>query len=221
MYQKHDLYGFKNNVNGSMAEYMRFPPEALVYKIPKDMPVEQGLLVKPAAAQTLRRPRRSETRTLWCCPAGRWAWAWSKPSSLASRHPQVVLDMNDTRLAKAKAFSADIVMNPGKEDVIKKIVEMTDGYGCDIYIEATGHPSSVQQGLEMIRKMGRFVEFSVFKDLVTVDWSIISDRKELDALGAHLSPYCYEPVIKWIEDGNLPTDGVVSLGPLEQWQDRL
>jgi threonine dehydrogenase-like Zn-dependent dehydrogenase len=62
----------------------------------------------------------------------------------------------------------------------------------------------------MIRKLGRFVEFSVFKDLTTVDWSIIGDRKELDVLGAHLSPHCYEPVIKWIADGSLPTAGVVT-----------
>ena len=86
-------------------------------------------------------------------------------------------------------------MNPGKVDAVKAIKEMTGGYGCDIYIEATGHPASVQQGLEAIRKMGTFVEFSVFGDLVKVDWSIISDRKELNLLGSHLSPYCYDTVI--------------------------
>lgn len=42
-------------------------------------------------------------------------------------------------------------------------------HGCDIYIEATGHPSSVTQGLNMIRKLGRFVEFSVFGAPTTVD----------------------------------------------------
>ena len=74
----------------------------------------------------------------------------------------IVLDMKDERLEKAKKFGADLVMNPGKEDVVARIKELTDGYGCDIYIEATGHPSSVEQGLKMIRKLGRFVEFSVF-----------------------------------------------------------
>ena len=131
----------------------------------------------------------------------------------------IVLDMNETRLAKAKEFGADIVMNPAKEDVVAKIKEMTDGYGCDIYIEATGHPSSVQQGLDAIRKMGRFVEFSVFGQPVTVDWSIISDRKELDLLGVHLSPFCYDTVIDWIGSGKLPTDGVVSHKfSLDEWE---
>lgn len=118
--------------------------------------------------------------------------------------------MKDDRLELAKKFGADIVMNPGKDDVEEKIKELTDGYGCDVYIEAAGHPSSVAQGLSMIRKLGTFIEFSVFDQDVTVDWSIISDRKELDLLGSHLSPYTYPWVIEHIEDGSLPTDGVVT-----------
>ncbi len=89
-------------------------------------------------------------------------------------------------------------------------MELTDGYGCDIYIEATGNPSSVVQGLQMIRKLGRFVEFSVFSNPVTIDWSIIGDRKELDILGAHLSPYCFPFVIDGIANKKLNTDGVVT-----------
>ncbi len=74
--------------------------------------------------------------------------------------------------------------------MLAKIREITDGYGCDIYIEATGHHKAVNQGLAMLRKLGRFVEFSVFNDEATVDWSIIGDRKELDVLGSHLGPTC-------------------------------
>ena len=68
--------------------------------------------------------------------------------------------------------------------------------------------------------MGRFVEFSVFGKPVTVDWSIISDRKELDLLGSHLSPFCYDTVIEWIGNGKLPTDGVVSHKfSLDDWEE--
>jgi threonine dehydrogenase-like Zn-dependent dehydrogenase len=130
-----------------------------------------------------------------------------------------VIDLNDTRLAKAKEFGADVVLNPGKEKVIQTVLDMTDGYGYDIYIEASGHAASVGQGLEMIRKLGRFVEFSVFKEPASVDWSIIGDQKELDIRGAHLSPYSYPAVIKWIQDGSLPTAGVVTHKfSLEDWE---
>ena len=221
MCQKHDVYGFQNNVNGGMAEYMRYPHGSLKYKVPNDMPIEQALLIEPYACSKHCVDRANITNEDVVVLSGAGTLGLGMVGAIRKRNPAtlVVLDMNNLRLEKAKEFGADIVMNPGEVDVVEKILEMTDGYGCDIYIEATGHPSSVKQGLEMIRKMGTFVEFSVFADLVTVDWSIISDRKELDLFGAHLSPYCYEPVIKWIADGSLPTAGVVSHKfSLDDWE---
>jgi len=87
---------------------------------------------------------------------------------------------------------------------------MTEGYGCDVYIEATGHPSSVHQGLNMIARHGRFVEFSVFGEKVTVDWTIISDTKELSINGGHLGPYCYPTAIRMIRDNLIPVDQIIT-----------
>ncbi|MEG0354190.1 MAG: erythritol/L-threitol dehydrogenase, partial [Lachnospiraceae bacterium] len=47
----------------------------------------------------------------------------------------------------------------------------------------------------------------------------IGDRKELDILGAHLSPYAYPFVIENIENKTLKTGGVVSnMFPIEEWE---
>lgn len=139
-----------------------------------------------------------------------------------SRNPSklIVLDMSDGRLELARKFGADIVWNPGKVDVVEKIMEMTEGYGCDIYIEATGSPAAVRQGMQMIRKLGRFVEFSVFGKETSLDWSVIGDKKELDVLGAHISPYCYPYVISHMCDGSIRTDGVVTRTyALKDWEE--
>ena len=99
------------------------------------------------------------------------------------------------------------------------IMKLTDGYGCDTYIEATGHPSSVTQGMAMIRKLGRFVEFSVFGAPTTLDWSIIGDRKELDIRGAHLSPYTYPVAIDLLERGLVTSKGIVTHSyKLSDWE---
>ena len=87
---------------------------------------------------------------------------------------------------------------------------LLDGYGCDVYIEATGHPAAVEQGLNMIRKLGTFVEFSVMREKVTADWTIIGDSKELNVHGAHLGPYCYPVAIRMIGQGLLPMDEIVT-----------
>lgn len=222
MCEKHDLFGFQNNVNGGMAEYVRLTKEALPYLVPENMPIEKAALIEPYGCSFHCVDRARVKTTDFVVQSGAGTLGLGMIGALRQANPKclVVLDMNDNRLAKAKEFGADIVMNPGKEDVVSRIKEMTGGYGCDIYIEATGHPSSVQQGLDCIRKLGRFVEFSVFGEKVSVDWSIISDRKELDLLGVHLSPFCYDTVIEWIGNGKLPTDGVVSHKlPLEKWEE--
>src|SRR6266576_3476984 len=56
----------------------------------------------------------------------------------------------------------------------------------------------------------------------SVDWSIISDDKELNVLGAHLGPYCWPAAIRMIESGVLPMDKICTHQlPLTEFQDGL
>lgn len=222
MCQPHATFGFQSENNGGMAEYVRYPKTAVIHKLPEDMPVEKALLVEPYSCSKHCVDRAQITNEDVVVIAGAGTLGLGMVTYARMKNPArlVVLDMIDTRLEKASEFGADIVLNPGKEDAVQRIMELTGGYGCDIYIEATGHPASVKQGLAMIRKLGRFVEFSVFGEETSVDWSTIGDGKELDVLGAHLSPYCYPFVIGHIYDGSLKTDGVLSsIYSLEDWQE--
>jgi erythritol/L-threitol dehydrogenase len=221
MDERHYVYGFQYEVNGGFAEYMKFPKESINYKVPNDIPTEKAVLIEPYACSKHGVDRANIGNEDIVVISGVGVIGLGMVGAAKLRNPAVLiaLDLNDHRLELARRFGADIVMNPSRDDVVGRIKELSGGYGCDKYIEVSGHPASVQQGLELLRKHGTFVEFSVFKDLVTVDWSIISDRKELDVLGGHLSPYCYKPVIEWIESGELPTDGVVTHRlALEEWE---
>lgn len=205
-----------------MAEYVRYPKNAVISRVPEEMPLEKALLIEPygCSKHAVDRAQIGSEDVVVISGAGTLGLGMITYARMRNPALLIALDLADNRLEKAKEFGADLVMNPQKEDVTKKVLELTEGYGCDIYIEATGHPSSVQQGLNMIRKLGRFVEFSVFGQPATIDWSIIGDRKELDVLGSHLSPYCYPFVIRNIGNGSLKTDGVVSaMFPIEQWEE--
>ena len=205
-----------------MAEYVRYPKTAVLHRVPEDMPLEKALLIEPysCAKHAVDRAQITVEDVVVISGAGTLGLGMITYARMMNPAKLIVLDMKDERLEKAKEFGADLVMNPGKMDVIKAIQDLTDGYGCDIYIEATGHPSSVVQGLQVIRKLGRFVEFSVFAEPTTVDWTLIGDNKELDVLGSHLSPYCYPFVIENIANGNLKTDGVVSrYFTVDQWEE--
>jgi L-iditol 2-dehydrogenase len=74
----------------------------------------------------------------------------------------------------------------------------------------------------MIRKLGRFVEFSVFGKDTTADWTLIGDRKELDVRGVHLGPYCYPIAIDLLARGKVTSKGIVTHNyDLGEWDDAL
>jgi threonine dehydrogenase-like Zn-dependent dehydrogenase len=210
--KKHDVFGFKNYLNGGFAEYALLPKTARVYRIPDDMPLKSAVLIEPYACSYHAVERagiepQDFAVVSGCGPLG---LAMITAAKLKNPAKLVALDLFDKRLSRALDFGADAAINPGETDAAKAILEMTGGYGCDVYIEATGHPASVTQGLEAICKGGRFVEFSVFNEPVSCNWSVIGDGKELDIYGVSLSPDCFPPAIEKICSGELKTDGVVT-----------
>lgn len=222
MCQPHDMLGFQYYNNGGMAEYVRYPKNCVISKIPEEMSLDQALLIEPYGCSKHAVDRANMTNEDVVVISGAGTLGLGMITYARMKNPKllIVLDMQQNRLDKAKEFGADLVFNPGQCDIEKEILALTDGYGCDVYIEATGNPASVIQGLTIIRKLGRFVEFSVFSQETTVDWSIIGDRKEIDILGAHLSPYAYPFVIENIVNGKLKTEGIVSRTfKLEDWQE--
>ena len=47
MCQPHDMLGFQSYNNGGMAEYVRYPKNCVISRVPEDMTIEQALLVEP------------------------------------------------------------------------------------------------------------------------------------------------------------------------------
>ena len=221
MCQPHDIFGFQSSNNGGMAEYVLYPKNAVISRVPEEMTMEEALLIEPYGCSKHCVDRAQITNEDVVVISGCGTLGLGMITYARMKNPKllIALDMQDSRLEKAKEFGADLVFNPGKVKVADEVRKMTEGYGCDIYIEATGHPSSVMQGMDMIRKLGRFVEFSVFGAPTTLDWSIIGDRKELDVLGSHLSPYAFPFVIENITNGKLKTNGVVTrMFTLDEWE---
>lgn len=225
MCQRHDIYGFKHEqAEGSWAEYMKFPAGAINYKVPPEVKREHAALVEPLACG-IHAVERGETQlgdVVVIAGMGPIGLCMLQIARLKSPGLLIALDLQPKRLALARELGADMALNPAEEDVIQQVLDLTDGCGCDVYIEATGAEAGVIQGLQMIRKLGTFVEFSVHAGPVAVDWSIIGDQKELNVHGSHLSPYCYPRAIQYISDGTIAADKIVTHTlPLERFQEAI
>ena len=212
MCEKHDVYGFQNNVNGGMAQYMIFPKESITHHVPEEIPLQEAILVEPLACSLHAVQRANVQLDDVVVVAGAGTIGLGIIGGLRLKNPAklIALDVRPMRLELARRLGADIVLNPREDDVVSIVKDLTGGYGCDTYIEASGYAGAVVQGLSMLRKLGTFVEFSVFNEDVKVDWSIISDRKELNVLGGHLGPYCYPLAIDLIGRRSIDVRGIVT-----------
>lgn len=220
----HDMYGFKRRTPGAMAEYMVFPAEALVYPVSKDLPAQHAAFAEPLSC-SLHAVERAQISfddvvvVAGCGPIG-----LGMVAGAASKSPArvVALDLEADKLDLALRCGATDVVNISEQDPVAVVAAMTEGYGADVYLEGTGHPSAVAQGLNLLRKLGTYVEYGVFGSDVTVDWSIISDDKELDVRGAHLGPNCWPAAIRMLESGRLPMEEICTHQlPLAKFADGL
>ncbi len=224
MCQVHHIYGFQKVVNGGMAEYMKFPAGALNYKVPPEVPASFGALIEPLACSihAVQRGNIEFGDVVVIAGCGTLGLGMIGAARLKNPGLLIAVDLNDDRLETAKTLGADVGINPGQEDALQRVRDLSEGYGCDVFIEATGHPKAVEMGLHMIRKLGTFVEFSVMREPVTVDWTIIGDTKELNIHGAHLGPYCYPLAIDYLHRGLVNVAPIITHHlPLEGYQDAL
>jgi threonine dehydrogenase-like Zn-dependent dehydrogenase len=91
----------------------------------------------------------------------------------------IVIDGLDDRLELARQFGADQLIDlrqfPRPEDRVRRVKNLTDGWGADIVVELAGHARVVPEGLLMLGNGGTYVEIgNICQDITcTFDPSVI------------------------------------------------
>ncbi len=220
----HDIFGFRQSVPGSWAEFMILPAASRIYKLPDGMSGREAAVIEPLAC-SIHAVQRAEIQlgdVVVVAGAGTLGLGMLAAAKLRGPSLLISIDPREYRLRAAEKMGADLVLNPRKEDVVSKVRELTGGCGCDVYIDATGYADSVLPGLLMLRKLGTFVEYGVFAEPATIDWTIIGDMKELNIHGAHLAPYTFPLAIDYIHRGVIDVSNIVTHElPLEKYPEAL
>jgi threonine dehydrogenase-like Zn-dependent dehydrogenase len=205
MCQRHYIFGFKRYTHGGMAKYNLFPANAIVHQVPESLSAGEAAYIEPMACawHAVERGEIKAGDTVVVCGVGNIGLCMLQIAKLFNPGKLIALDARAYRLDLARQFGADEAIDVTSQDAVQIVRDLTDGYGCDVYIEASGNPAAVQQGLDMIRKLGTFVEFSVFNEPATINWTIIGDTKELNIHGSHLGPGGYAPSIRALAEGTV------------------
>lgn len=223
MCQHQHIHGHQKIVaEGGMAQYMKYTVQDLVHKVPKSIPARNAALIEPlaCAVHTVERAGMHFNDVVVVAGMGPIGLCDLQLAKLKNPKLLIAVDAKDSRLEAARQLGADVCLNPLKCNAADEVRKLSDGYGCDVYINVTGHPSGCVQGLDMIRKLGTFVEFGVFGSDTTVNWSVIGDRKEIDIHGAHIGgQHGYEVAISMLAKGMILADKIVTHEiPLSDWK---
>ncbi|UCF95152.1 MAG: alcohol dehydrogenase catalytic domain-containing protein, partial [Desulfobacterales bacterium] len=208
----HAVFGIVE-YNGGWAHHMLYPQNSLVHKVPENVSWADAAVIEPLACALhgVNRARIQFGQTvvvMGCGPIGLFMLQGAK---LKNPRQVIAVDLDDHRLEVARDLGADMTVNPSKEDAVAKVKAVTeDGIGCDVVLEAAGSNKSVRSAIDMLRRGGRLMEFSVFAEEVALDWSIISDIKELEIIGGHLGFHTYKPAIDFMARGLITSRGIAS-----------
>src|SRR3984885_1794550 len=157
---------FGHLINGLQAEYARVPfADNSVYKLPDELSDEQVLFladILPTAFEGgVLNGMVSPGDTVAIVGAGPVGLAAILTAQLYTPGRIVAIDLADTRLESARKFGADMTINNGREDALAQIVEMTDGLGADVALEAVGVPDTFELACQLIRPGGRVANIGV------------------------------------------------------------
>lgn len=153
----------------------RFPANSLTHIVPKELTPAEAVYIEPLACAIHCVERGDIQFNDVVVVSGCGSLGLGMIAAAARKHPKllIALDTLDFKLDVAKACGADLTLNVAKCDAIAKIKELTDGYGCDVYIEAAGASQSVIQGMQV---GGRVVALMFVLTLIEDDLSTRSIR---------------------------------------------
>ena len=208
----HHIFGV-SGPNGGWAKHMLYPKGSLVHKVPEEVSWGDAAIIEPLSCAlhgvNLANIQLGETVVIMGCgPIGMFMLQGAKLKNPANL---IAIDVDQGRLELAKRLGATCTINPKQEDPVEIVKSLTqDGIGCDVVLEAAGSNASVKAAVNMLRRGGRLMEFSVFAEEVSFDWSIISDIKELTVIGGHLGWRTYPVAIDLLAKGLITSQGIVS-----------
>jgi threonine dehydrogenase-like Zn-dependent dehydrogenase len=185
---------------GGFAEYVYVDLEMLpgtkVYKLPDDMPLRLGALSEPLTSciRAFNRAIRAGGFT-WgdtvviqgSGPIGILAIAAAR--EMGAGRVICVGAPETPRLELAREFGAeatvDIEAVTQAQQRIARVRDIVGGFGADLVMDCSGHPSAGPEGIEMLRDGGTYVEMGQFTDAGAIEtsWHRIC-AKDLNVLGS-------------------------------------
>ena len=143
--------------DGTFAEY-RAVPAFIACKLPDSVSPVDAAFIEPIslAVRTFEhvKPMLGDTVAIIGPGSIGLFHLQAFKSAGAAKIMVIGLDKDAKRFEIAKKLGADHIINGSKEDVVKRVRELTNGLGADIVVETANHPSTVPLAVNLAAAQG-------------------------------------------------------------------
>ena len=153
------------NRDGGYAQYVKLPAENLI-PVPGNLTMDQATLTQPlgvgykAVVDHSTIGKGSAVAVIGAGPVGLGAVA----SAAVSGCCVIAIDVLEHKLEVAKKMGAQEVINGREEDVVARVLSLTNGDGVDTVFECAGGSQHVtmQQATQIVRRRGEVIVVGTF-----------------------------------------------------------
>jgi threonine dehydrogenase-like Zn-dependent dehydrogenase len=194
--------------DGALTEYISMPAEKLY---PANLSLKELCLVEPLTvgfhAVARGRVTSGDTVAVFGC-GGVGLGAIAAASFRGAR--VIGIDLEDAKLRLAERAGAAHAINSHEESLHERLLDMTEGRGPDVVVEAIGLPQTFRAAVEEVAFTGRVVYIGYAKEPVAYETRLFV-QKELDILGSRNAlPEDFREVIRMLDEHRFPVEDAVS-----------
>jgi len=166
-----------SGTDGAFANFIKVP-SWLLHKIPQGVSFEQAALTEPTAICVhciLEKVRIESGDFVAILGPGSIGLLSAQVVKTAGAHYVFMTGTSkdvDPRLKVAHELGVDYIVNVDKEDPVSIVMELTNGRGADVVIEASGSPLAINQAFQMVKRGGWISALGMTKEeKVEVVWN--------------------------------------------------
>jgi L-iditol 2-dehydrogenase len=203
--------------HGAFAEYVAVP-SWIVFKIPDNLSFVQAALLEPASIGTHAAGRApvSADDTVVVIGAGTIGLFILQGARLRGAAKVIAVDIDKFRLDVAKKLGAAATINPAKSNLKEAVLELTDGKGADVALEAVGYAKTFADAVSVAKLGGCVVAVGNLERKADFDLQQLVAR-ELTFTGSYASAGEFRRCIDWVASGQINVELLISdVVPLKQ-----
>ena len=198
-------------VDGVFQEYVAHEAD-LCFKLPDNVSTLEGPLIEPLAVGFHAAIQGDAHLGQKAVVMGSGCIGLVSMMALKARGVSevYVVDVMDKRLEKAMELGATAVINGAKEDVVERILQLTNGEGVDLAIETAGTEITARQAILAVKKGATIVLVGYSKTgEMTLPVGTVLD-KELTLKSVFRYRHIYPMAIEAVASGKVNLMGIVT-----------